>query len=250
MLRGLLAENGIEESRIDVLFSRVDMFNGSVKSQWLTKGFETIGTAKAKYDPYDMQDEFAANNGDFQGYNCRLTAFGLMSPYINVGPKQPEKRGEDFLFLDLDTIEKKTDALCGDTSKKFCAVFAPVKAANSTKVSDQVEVLKKGWKARGVSFDNSKAHMISFILHDRYTATDNTLSVGHVGVLLTAEDGGLYFIEKVAFQEPYRLVKFRNRTELSDYLMKKYDNSWGQNTARPFIMEDDQLMNGYRKYPG
>lgn len=69
MLRGLLAENGIEESRIDALFSRIDMFNSSVKSQWLTKGFETIGTAKAKYDPYDMQDEFAANNGDFQGYN-------------------------------------------------------------------------------------------------------------------------------------------------------------------------------------
>ena len=27
----------------------------------------------------------------------------------------------------------------------------------------------------------------------------------------------VYFVEKVAFQEPYRLLKFKNRTELSDY---------------------------------
>ena len=29
--------------------------------------------------------------------------------------------------------------------------------------------------------------------------------VGHTGVLLPGKDGGLLFIEKVAFQEPYRL---------------------------------------------
>lgn len=59
-------------------------------------------------------------------------------------------------------------------------------------------------------------------------------------------DGSLYFVEKVAFQEPYRLVKLRNRIELNDYLMERYDTSWDQDTARPFIMENDSLMEGYR----
>ena len=68
------------------------------------------------------------------------------------------------------------------------------------------------------------------------------LFIGHVGVLLTADDGTLYFVEKVAFQEPYRLLHFADRTELSDYLMGKYDVSWGQNTAQPFIMENGELM--------
>ena len=68
------------------------------------------------------------------------------------------------------------------------------------------------------------------------------LFVGHVGVLLTAEDGTLYFVEKVAFQEPYRMLRFADRTALSDYLMGKYDTSWGQDTASPFIMENDKLM--------
>ena len=37
--------------------------------------------------------------------------------------------------------------------------------------------------------------------------------------------------------------------EISDYLMEKYDTSWDQDTARPFIMENDSLMEGYRTVP-
>ena len=91
--------------------------------------------------------------------------------------------------------------------------------------------------------------MISVVFHDKFSDEDNTLFIGHVGVLLPAGDGTLYFVEKVAFQEPYRLVKLQNRTELSDYLMEKYDTSWGQDTTRPFIMENDTLMDGYRPNP-
>jgi len=29
--------------------------------------------------------------------------------------------------------------------------------------------------------------------------------------------------------------------------MNKYDISWGQETAKPFIMENDQLLDGYRE---
>ena len=128
-------------------------------------------------------------------------------------------------------------------------MFAPVTAADTTEVADQVKALRAGWSERGISFEDSSARLISVVLHDRFSDTDNTLFIGHVGVLLPAEDGSLYFIEKVAFQEPYRLVKLRNRIELNDYLMEKYDTSWDQDTARPFIMENDSLMEGYRTVP-
>ena len=122
-------------------------------------------------------------------------------------------------------------------------------AADSTEVEAQVKVLQEDWASRGIAFANSEASMISVVFHDKFSDEDNTLFIGHVGVLLPAEDGTLYFIEKVAFQEPYRLVKLQNRTELSDYLMEKYDTSWGQDTTRPFIMENDTLMDGYRPNP-
>lgn len=246
ILSDLLAENDIEASRIDALMTRIDDFNGSVRKEWLTDGFEVISPAKTKYDVYDMQDEYTVKNGDFPGHNCRITAFSLMSAYIKTAGELPEKQGEDFLFMDLKTIEADTKVLCGDSADRFCALFAPVAAAKSTKVKTQVLALQRGWAERGITFSGSRARLISVIFHDKFSDDENTLSVGHAGVLLTSKDGKLYFIEKVAFQEPYRLIKFSNRTELSDYLMKKYDTSWGQDTARPFIMENDALMKGYR----
>ena len=248
-LSDLLSDSGIEESRIAALLNRVEQFNASVKSEWLTDGFESAAPTDSKYDPYDMQDEWAAANGSFPGYNCRITAFGLFSEFITAGADQPETQGEDSLFTDLETIDANPDALCGDSTAKFCALFAPVNAADSTEVEAQVKALQESWTARGIAFADSKASMISVVFHDKFSDEDNTLFVGHVGVLLSAEDGTLYFIEKVAFQEPYRLVKLQNRTELSDYLMEKYDTSWGQDTTRPFIMENDTLMDGYRPNP-
>lgn len=248
-LSELLSDSEIEESRIAALLNRVEQFNASVKSEWLTDGFESAAPTDSKYDPYDMQDEWAAANGSFPGYNCRITAFGLFSEFITAGADQPETQGEDSLFTDLETIDANPDALCGDSTAKFCALFAPVNAADSTEVEAQVKALQESWTARGIAFADSKASMISVVFHDKFSDEDNTLFVGHVGVLLSAEDGTLYFIEKVAFQEPYRLVKLQNRTELSDYLMEKYDTSWGQDTTRPFIMENDTLMDGYRPNP-
>ena len=248
-LSQLLSDAGTEESRITALMDRVEQFNASVKSEWLTDGFESAAPTDTKYDPYEMQDEWTSANGSFPGYNCRITAFGLFSEWITAGADQPEVQGEDSLFTDLETISADPDALCRDSTAKFCALFAPVNAADSTEVEAQVKSLQEGWVARGIAFADSRASMISVVFHDKFSDEDNTLFVGHVGVLLSAEDDTLYFIEKVAFQEPYRLVKFQSRTELSDYLMEKYDISWGQDTTRTFIMENDTLMDGYRPNP-
>ena len=248
-LSQLLTDAGIEESRITALMDRVEQFNASVKSEWLTDGFESAAPTDTKYDPYEMQDEWTSANGSFPGYNCRITAFGLFSEFIAAGADQPETQGKDSLFTDLETTDADPDALCGDSTAKFCALFAPVNAVDSTEVEAQVKALQEGWAARGIAFTDSRASMISVVFHDKFSDEDNTLFIGHVGVLLSAEDGTLYLIEKVAFQEPYRLVKLQNRTELSDYLMEKYDTSWGQDTARPFIMENDTLMDGYRPNP-
>lgn len=188
-------------------------------------------------------------NGSFPGYNCRITAFSLFGDFVTVGANQPNTQGEDALFLDLETLSADSSVLCGDSTAKFCALFAPVNAANSTNVTEQVKALQAGWRERGISFTDSKARLISVVLHDKFSDTDNTLFIGHVGILFPAENGELYFIEKVAFQEPYRLVKLKNRTELSDYLMEKYDVAWEQDTTRPFIMENDNLLEGYRQNP-
>ena len=242
LLTAALANAGVDESRVSAFFEKVDLFNRSVKSEWLTDGFESAAPTATKYDPYEMQDLWAEKNGDFPGYNCRITAFSLFGEFVTVGADQPKTQGEDTLFLDLETLTEDPAVLCGDSTAKFCALFAPVPAADSTDVVEQAQTLQAGWAARGVAFSDSPARLISVVLHDRFSDTENTLFVGHVGVLLPVEDGSFCLVEKVAFQEPYRLVKLQNRAELRDYLMAKYDTSWGQDTTRPFIMENDSLM--------
>ena len=61
LLSRLLEDAGIDEIRIRGLFDRVDQFNASVKSEWLTNGFERAVPTDTKYDPYEMQDSVSSS---------------------------------------------------------------------------------------------------------------------------------------------------------------------------------------------
>ena len=52
------------------------------------------------------------------------------------------------------------------------------------------------------------------------------------------KDKKLLFVEKLSFSLPYQVLKFDNRKQLQNYLMGMYDTSWGQEEAKPFIMEN------------
>ena len=54
--------------------------------------------------------------------------------------------------------------------------------------------------------------------------------------------------KKLTDEELIRRLRM-GETGIIDYLMEKYDTSWDQDTARPFIMENDSLMEGYRTVP-
>ena len=250
LLQELLSDAGVSDGRIQGFFHRVDHFNDSVKQEWLTDGFEEAGMLYTKYDPYTMQDEWTAKNGTFPGYNCRITAMNLFGDFLSVSADSQINAGEDVLFVDEETLKTDPDALGGSSLADFRALYSSMKAEDTTEIRRHVQTVQEEWASRGVTFrENERIRLITVFFHDKPTEEDSLLFVGHAGVLLTAEDGTLYFAEKVAFQEPYRLLRFADRTALSDYLMGKYDTSWGQDTASPFIMENDKLMNGWRTNP-
>ena len=243
LLQELLSDAGVSDGRIQGFFCRVGHFNDSVKQEWLTDGFEEAGLLYTKYDPYTMQDEWTAKNGTFPGYNCRITAMSLFGDFLSVSADSQIHAGEDVLFVDKETLKTDPDALGGSSLADFCALYSSMKTEHTTEIKRHVQAVQEEWASRGVIFrENERIRLITVFFHDKPTEEESLLFVGHVGVLLTAEDGTLYFAEKVAFQEPYRLLRFADRTALSDYLMGKYDTSWGQDTASPFIMENDKLM--------
>ena len=250
LLEDILSGAGVSGSRIQGFFNRVDSFNESMREEWLTTGFEEAELLYTKYDPYAMQDEWAAKNGAFPGYNCRITAMSLFGDFLSVSADSQINAGEDVLFVDEETLKTDPGALGGSSLADFRALYSSMKAEDTTEIRRHVQTVQEEWASRGVAFrENERIRLITVFFHDKPTEEESLLFVGHAGVLLTAEDGTLYFAEKVAFQEPYRLLRFADRTALSDYLMGKYDTSWGQDTASPFIMENDQLMNGWRTNP-
>ena len=247
LLEDMLSGAGVSGSRIQGFFNRVDSFNESMREEWLTTGFEEAELLYTKYDPYAMQDEWTAKNGTFPGYNCRITAMNLFGDFLSVSADSQINAGEDVLFVDEEALKTDPDALGGSSLADFRALYSSMKAEDTTEIKRHVQTVQEEWASRGVTFrENERIRLITVFFHDKPTEEESLLFVGHVGVLLTAEDGTLYFVEKVAFQEPYRMLRFADRTALSDYLMGKYDTSWGQDTASPFIMENDKLMDGWR----
>ena len=247
LLEDMLSGAGVSGSRIQGFFNRVDSFNESMREEWLTTGFEEAELLYTKYDPYAMQDEWTAKNGTFPGYNCRITAVSLFGDFLSVSADSQINAGEDVLFVDEETLKADPDALGGSSLADFRALYSSMKAEDTTEIRRHVQTVQEEWASRGVAFrENERIRLITVFFHDKPAEEESLLFVGHVGVLLTAEDGTLYFVEKVAFQEPYRMLRFADRTALSDYLMGKYDTSWGQDTASPFIMENDKLMDGWR----
>lgn len=246
LLTDLLHEADVSDTRIQIFMNHVQRFNQDMKADWLTAGFETAEPLDLKYDPYDMQDQWTEKENSFPGWNCRITSFGLFGDFVTFDGEMPSDAGADTLFMDYETLDEDPASLCGDSLQKFSAWFAPVDTANTTDIQTHLKNFQQEWNRSGLSFKGtSKLRLISVVFHDNFSETENTLMIGHTGILLPASDG-LYFVEKVAFQEPYRLLKFRTRTELSDYLMLKYDTAWDQNTAHPFILENDALMDGWR----
>ena len=251
-----LTAAGISAQHVAAFLESVALFNqtAGAKANLVPEGFVTIDSLLPKYDEVAIQTDWMAKYSAFQGYNCRLTSFTLLRDLIAFPNKNFASKGEDeVLFIDRESLRNAPKKLFTPAEENdFFALFTEVPTTNTKDINIHLQAMQRAWKERGISFrykgDPTKASLISAVFHSQITPEENMLFVGHVGVLVPYE-GKLLFIEKLAFQEPYQAIIFANRTELSDYLMNRYDLEWEQPNAIPFIMENDSLMDGYRPNP-
>lgn len=245
-VRKAMESAGILTENIDSFFEEVNSFNSIVEEKGLVEsGFITINSLEPEYDLVTMMDMWDAKNPVFIGYNCRITTYDLMKNSISIG--KPDIKNADWLVFDENAIENNPKELFDEAEhQKFQALFAFIPAEETKDISVHLKNVQEEWKSKEIEFTNKdKSSIISVFFHDDL----GYLFIGHMGVLIPTEDGKLLFIEKLSFHMPYQAIKFDNRIELNDYLMNKYDISWNQPTANPFIMENDQLLEGYRGNP-
>ena len=107
--------------------------------------------------------------------------------------------------MDEETLKADPKALGGSSLNDFRALYASMKAEDSTEVGRHVRTVQAQWRKRGVSSrDSERIRLITVFFHDKPTEEGSLLFVGHVGVLLCAEDGTLYFMENDTLMEGWR----------------------------------------------
>lgn len=251
-VRKNLILSGVKESSVDVFFREVEDFNRTVADEsFVAKGFQTSKELIIPYNQADISEAWNKAKGNFIGNNCRITTFSLLDGVIRVEEPKAEKDSSN-LFLDKDSVFMNPNSPFNEEQMEcFTSVFSNIKTEATKDIRVHLEKVKDDWKRKKISFSESaKASMISVFIHSAIEGGDDTLFIGHVGVLLPLEEGGFLFVEKLSFDEPYQVIKFKNKVELNDCLMNRYDVEWNQPTASPFIMENGELLEGYRKKPG
>lgn len=246
LCREKLIESGLSEEKVDKFMDMVKTYNKDVNGELPYKnGF--VETESINTDYTKTVDEFYKNPNKI-GSNCRINTFELMLGTIGV--ERNTNDNTSTLDFDKNSIENEfPDLFTKEELNEFETFYAPVQAMISTDKKDQISEIEKAVNSRGITWnDNINAKMISVWFHNDDEIDGNILFIGHTGILVPCEDK-LMFIEKLSFNEPYQALILNNRTELSDYLMEKYDIEYNQKTTRPFIFENGTLMKNFRQNP-
>lgn len=245
-VRSALLSAGISAKTADAWLKDVVSYNKTIKNTSLVKkGFRKMGKKPPVYNENRISKLWLKKNELFIGYNCRITAYDLMKDYIKVG--NTGKANSSQLFMDQDALmNAPTKKFSGKQRKAFESIFSTVQTKYTKNVATHAAIWAKDWKNKKISVSGkTKATLISVVLHSSFSKTENELFVGHTGVLVPTKNHKYLFIEKLSFQLPYQVTRFESKEQLNDYLMGMYDTEWGQDTAKPFIMENTKLMKEY-----
>ena len=235
-----LLDAGLSEKNVNAWLSDVKDYNKTIKNTGLVKkGFKKLSTKNPQYDENKIMELWNKKYPDFIGYNCRITAFGLMKDLIMV--QDMGGRNTEYLFLDEAALDAG-ELFTAEEREKFETVFSEIKTDASTDTKKQIGVQREYWEKAGVTFDEeSKLSLITVYLHSHIDENENSLIAGHAGVLLDTGNEILFF-EKISFELPYQLIRFEDRDQLKEYLMRCYDVDTTGECASPFILENDRVL--------
>ena len=220
----------LDSNSVDAFFNLVNDYNTIVGSTGLSGDFTSF--IHTEYDVDKISHLWNQKKGDFVGTNCRINSYCLLKNSVTI-PKL--EKNDQLLFLDNDAIDKGK-IFDSQDKEEFDILFSRVPTEATTDVKVHAEKMETFFSQ--FQF-NDKARMLSVVLHDNLNG--EYLFVGHVGVLVPADDGFL-FVEKLTFEEPYQAIKFASKEDCYKYLGTKYADYTGDGLAKPFIMDNDKWI--------
>lgn len=221
-------EKNIDKNSVQGFKNLVIDFNKTVKNKGLHDEFEN---EVQNYDINSLMNLWN-NKKDYAGSNCRINAFMLLKNEISFG----DVNIDDFsILIDEDNI--KSAKLFNETQlENFKKLFSRVKTQHTKDIDVHAKNIKNHLK--NINF-SEEAKLISVIIHD--SIDGDYLFIGHCGVLVKDKDGYL-FVEKLNYYEPYQAIRVKEKEDIFEILKERYKNFKDENSAEPFIIENDKLI--------
>lgn len=232
-LKKALSDKGLDDGDVNAFIKNLDEYNESADANELASDFTKYNDEVAYYNSVD---KFSENNPDFLGVNCRITTFTLMKHNLDIAKEIEDK--SSVLDFDKKAISDK-NLFNEDELKKFITYYAPINIKDEK--AKYEDLIINEFNERGIKFKNEDVKVVSVYLNSNDEIDGNILFIGHTG-LMYEDQGKVYFLEKLSFQEPYQLLKFSSKKDLYDYLMKKYNQDMGENTHEAIITENDKVF--------
>lgn len=245
LARSALEDAGLPKENIDRFFDLVTEYNSAVPTDSLiSSGFRDYGTQDPEYDVEALTSAWQKHHGQrYAGTNCRINTFTLAQSLFSV--EEESNPDTSLLFIDEESLKNAPkEVLTSAEHQRFDAFYGAIPTTKDQDPGQHIADIKAYAGDRGITFEDTKARVISMFSHD--TLTDPaTLFVGHTGVAVPY-DGKLLFLEKIAFDMPYQAILVKDMRQLNDYLMQKYDDGPGLEYGRPVIFDNGEVIEGMR----
>ncbi len=184
-----------------------------------------------------------ADNGDASGFtdaDCRMTVMLLAGDSISGADLDGNYEGT-YLMFDVEAIEnQETFKVLQDKKQLFTTLFGEMPIP----VSGFEDAFPDNLKEHGIRFNGEGFFVIS-ILFKAYE--EEYAFVGHTGLLIDcrkidAVDTDYLFVEKIAFNDAYKVTKIRDENELIQILAERPDYFVEEGEPKPLVYKNDERI--------
>jgi hypothetical protein len=212
---------------------------------WVQDFIETAGEkGKLSEDwikPEDEKADLAAcsdaweSKYDYSDADCRITAMLLLDGILTCEKTEGEYKGT-YLMFDIDALDNAVKYLLVEKNRDmFTTLFGEKEIKEGEKGE---EVFPRIWEEYGFRLYSDRVSLITVVCTD---VESKSVFVGHTGVLIDM-NGEYLFVEKLAFEQPYRATRIASIDELVEIFNSRseyFDNE--QKTGTWFYRNGERL---------
>lgn len=184
-----------------------------------------------------------AESGDSTGFtdaDCRMTVMLLAGDSISADSVEETYEGT-YLMFDVDAIANQEPfRVLKDREQLFATLFGEMPIPEGNFRNAFPDNLKK----HGIRFGGEGFSVISLVFK---AYEEENAFVGHTGLLIdcrktAAADTDYLFVEKIAFNDVYKVTAVKDESQLLEVLSERPDYATEEGDPAPLVYRDDELV--------